>query len=86
MNVRRALLVVGAGIGLTVAPFVLPISWQSIPRFLHWPMLLADRPNATWLPLNAGKRVIALLFINVSGWALSLAVFWIASRALTRES
>ena len=75
---RDVLSAVGAGVALTISPFVLPMSWHTISKFSHWPMLLIDRPQATWLPLNAGKRLIALFFINVSGWALSLIVFWIA--------
>ena len=80
------LFAVGAGIALTLGPFVLPISRHSIPSFLHWPMLLVDRPNANWLPLNAGKRLIALFLINVSGWVLSLVIFWIARWMVMRKS
>ena len=84
--VMVVLFAVGAGVALTLSPFVLPISWSGTERFLHWPMLLVDRPHATWLPLNAGKRLIALFFINTSGWALSLALCWIAGRPVTRKS
>jgi hypothetical protein len=84
-NLKRALLAVGGGVGLTLAPFLLPISWNNAPRFFHWPMLLVDRPHATWLPLNAGNRLIALFLINISGWAVSLAVFWFVGSAITRR-
>jgi hypothetical protein len=84
-SLARALLAVGAGVGLTLAPFLLPISWHTIPMFLHWPMLLVDRPHANWLPLNAGNRLIALFLINISGWAISLAVFWVVGSAITRR-
>jgi hypothetical protein len=73
-----------AGIGLTLVPIVLPITWQKIPQFFHWPMVLVDRPHATWLPLNVGKRVIALFLVNVAGWALSLAFLWKAGQMVVK--
>ncbi len=84
-NRSRALSAVGAGVGLTLVPFLFPTSWNDTSRFFHWPMLILDRPHANWLPLNAGHRLIALLLINVSGWAISLAVLWIAVGAIMRK-
>ena len=69
-----------AGVVLTVCPFFLPLAWRRVDEFLDWPMLLVDWRHATWLPRNAGNRVISLLLINVMGWALSLSVFWGAVR------
>jgi len=80
------LFAVAVGVVLTLSPFVLPISWHGIPMFLHWPMLLFDRPNGNWLPLNAGKRLIVLFVVNVSGWALSLVIFWIVGGMVVRKS
>jgi hypothetical protein len=82
---RPVVLAIGVGLVLTLAPFFLPISWQKIAEFCHWPMLLVDRPHVTWLPLNAGKRVITLFLINVAGWALSVTVFWTAGRMVWRN-
>ncbi len=79
------LFAVGAGVALTLGPFILPTAWSGTEKFLHWPMLLVDRPQATWLPLNAGKRLIALFCINVSGWAFSFVVLSIAGRAVMPE-
>ncbi|MFZ0952277.1 MAG: hypothetical protein WAN17_08425 [Candidatus Sulfotelmatobacter sp.] len=84
-SLARALLTVGAGVGLTLAPFLLPISWHSVPMLLHWPILLFDRPNSSLLPLNAGNRLIALFFINVGGWALLLAIFWTVVGSVMRK-
>jgi hypothetical protein len=63
-------LAVGAGLALTLVPFLFPISGQKSTEFLHWPMLLVDRPGLNLLPINAGKRAIALFLINVVGWTL----------------
>jgi len=69
---------------LTIIPFALPLSLKAW-SFFHWPMLLVDRPYASWLPLNAGKRVITLLVINVAGWAFSLFALRTAARMVIRK-
>jgi hypothetical protein len=71
---------IAAGVILTLCPFFLPFAWKRVDEFLDWPMLLVDWSHATWLPRNAGNRIISLLLINVMGWALSLCVFWGAAR------
>ena len=90
MNIQRVGVLgfglMGSGIALTLVPFFLPVSWHQIPEIFHWPMLLVDRPQVSWLPLNAGKRVITLLLINVAGWALSLFCAWAAGRTLFHKS
>jgi hypothetical protein len=74
-----------AGIALTLVSFFLPISWQKTAEFFHWPMLLVDRPDTNWLPLNAGNRVITKFLINVVGWALAFVVFWRGGGMLVRK-
>jgi hypothetical protein len=80
------LLAVGGGIGLTLGPFLPPISWNNATRFFHWPMLLVDRLHSNWLPLNAGSRLIALFLVNVTGWAISLVVFWMVGTTVVLKS
>ena len=75
----------GSGIALTLTPFFMPTSSQKIIDFFHWPLLLIDRHHASWLPVNAGKRVIALFVINAVGWAMSLAIFWAVSKIVMRK-
>lgn len=77
---------IGAGVVLTLVPFFLPVSWHQIPEVFDWPMLLVDRPRVSWLPLNPGQRVITLLLINVTGWALSLLAVWAAWRMLFHKT
>jgi len=79
-----------AAVVLTLCPFFLPLSWRRVDAFLDWPMLLVDWRHADWLPRNAGNRVITLLLINVTGWALSLsvvcgAVIWARQKERARE-
>jgi hypothetical protein len=85
-NLRRALVAIGAGIGLTLGPFLLPMSWNNATRFFQWPMLLVDRPHSNWLPLNAGNRLIVLFLVNVTGWAISLVVFWMVGTTVVLKS
>ncbi len=77
---RFATLAVVAGVALTLVPFFFQISGQKIAGFFDWPMLLIDRPGLNVLPINAGKRVIALLLFNVVGWTLLLVLLWNAVR------
>jgi hypothetical protein len=61
---------------LTVIPFLFPTLEQNCAEFFHWPMLLVDRPSLNVLPLNAGKRAIALFLVNVVGWTLLFDELW----------
>jgi hypothetical protein len=76
---------IAAGIGLTLIPFLLPLSWRSVQLFLDWPILLIDRPHTSWLPLNARKHLTTLLLINIGGWALLLIVLWSVAKKVTRS-
>ena len=77
---------IAAGIVLTVLPLVLPLEWKRVDAFLDWPILVVDWRHATWIPRNAGSRVISLLLINVVGWALCFCVCWSAIRRAFRRS
>jgi hypothetical protein len=76
---------IGSGIALTLVPFFLTASPQKVIEFVHWPLLLIDRHHANWLPLNVGKRVIALFVINVVGWTMSFAICWTMTKIVMRK-
>jgi hypothetical protein len=82
---RLAVITVVAALLSTLTPLFLPVSWQKLTEFFHWPMLLIDRSRANWLPLNAGKRIIVLFLINVVGWAVAMVFLRKAGKIVVRR-
>jgi len=53
-------------IALTLLPFFLP--GTDFVTILHEPMLVFERVFKSFIPLNAGRRVITLFLANIGTW------------------